>query len=441
TSTLNIFASLPTVIKSSHDVFERISKKARQSQELHPSDRQKFYRALAAELHKVAEMDSDLLPASECTALYYEILALIIWQCTSRNCLKAITLCKHLLTVFRGYTDEQLISIQQLHFYCHMLLLSVQTSSDSSTIPLFVKQRWHKHIRWIENNSLLKNKIFDDLELNDKTNLIYTNILGFIKARLPIMSKSLLNNSITFNNNIQMTSVTFIEPDSDIDNAIEFLPGLSTSIQCLMNAKYLDRKQQMNIKVTYLDGRYCLIPINDENIRTLAEDGSLRIDSKITFSHQYWLRPCYATFSVVLFPRESNCFIMDINEEFLEITKPIRVLLHPKYQRYRKKKNSMDGGQLQTMETSTTSFDNDTTNFDDDEWFEDDEEEEDEDYYERHEESPIEQEEQQDDHIEKEETILDDDMDVDNGVQETNQTNLYQFEVVDNVKNNDEIER
>lgn len=48
---------------------------------------------------------------------------------------------------------------------------------------------------------------------------------------------------------IRMVSVKFLEPESDIEQVLEFLPGLSVSIPCLMNAKHLDRQQNLNIKV------------------------------------------------------------------------------------------------------------------------------------------------------------------------------------------------
>jgi hypothetical protein len=40
------------------------------------------------ELHKVAEMDINLLAISECISLYYEVLAIMTYQCNTRNCLK-----------------------------------------------------------------------------------------------------------------------------------------------------------------------------------------------------------------------------------------------------------------------------------------------------------------------------------------------------------------
>jgi hypothetical protein len=43
---------------------------------------------------------------------------------------------------------------------------------------------------------------------------------------------------------------------------------------------------------------------------------------------------------------------MDVNDEFVEITRPIRVLLHPKYLRHRlRKKHSID--ELSTMSATT----------------------------------------------------------------------------------------
>jgi hypothetical protein len=66
------------------------------------------------------------------------------------------------------------------------------------------------------------------------------------------MSKKILSNKIHFikaNDPIRMISVKFLEPESDIEQVLEFLPGLSVSIPCLMNAKNLDRQQNINIKV------------------------------------------------------------------------------------------------------------------------------------------------------------------------------------------------
>ena len=40
------------------------------------------------ELHKVAEMDTNLLAISECLSLYYEVLAIMTYQCNTRSCLK-----------------------------------------------------------------------------------------------------------------------------------------------------------------------------------------------------------------------------------------------------------------------------------------------------------------------------------------------------------------
>lgn len=47
TKTRDLDLSLPLSIPSSHDVFERILKLSEQSEDLHPNDRQKFYRNLA----------------------------------------------------------------------------------------------------------------------------------------------------------------------------------------------------------------------------------------------------------------------------------------------------------------------------------------------------------------------------------------------------------
>ena len=69
------------------------------------------------------------------------------------------------------------------------------------------------------------------------------------------MSKNVLSiqsNFLTANDPIRMISVSFLEPESDIEHVLEFLPGLSVSIPCLMNVKNLDRQQNLNIKVFYL---------------------------------------------------------------------------------------------------------------------------------------------------------------------------------------------
>ena len=45
--TIDLDLSLPKIIPSSHDVFERILKLSEQGHDLHAADRQKFYRNLA----------------------------------------------------------------------------------------------------------------------------------------------------------------------------------------------------------------------------------------------------------------------------------------------------------------------------------------------------------------------------------------------------------
>ncbi|CAF1642048.1 unnamed protein product [Adineta ricciae] len=336
TTTFNADTSLSITSPSSHDVFERILKLSEQGQDLHASDRQKFYRNLAAELHKVAEMDVNLLAISECISLYYQVLAIITYQCNTRTCLKALSICKRLLTVFHGYSKEQLFIFQQLHLYCHLLLVSLQTKLTTN-----VRQRCYKHIQW-QREKMKDNQI----EIDSDEKLLHTNLISYAQQFISKISKHPLFNKTNFikaNDPIRMTSVTFLEPEVDVEQVLEFLPGLSVSISCLMNAKNLDRQQTINIKVSYSDGKSCLLPITDDNIRTLTEDNSLRIDSKITFSHHHWLRPDHATFSIVLFPIRSQCFVMDVNEEYIEITKPIRALIHPKYSQHRsRKKHSVD---------------------------------------------------------------------------------------------------
>ncbi|CAM4807411.1 unnamed protein product [Rotaria magnacalcarata] len=283
-------ASLSITIPSSHDAFERILKRSEQSQDLHANDRQQFYRNLAAELHKVAEMDVDLLAISECISLYYEVLAIITYQCNTRTCLKALSICKRLLTMFHGYSEKQLLLFQELHLYCHLFLISIQTKLSTNA-----RQRCYKHIQWqrekLKNAGEQQQQQQQQQEIDEK--LLHTNLISYAQQYISVMSKNILSNKTNMfkaNNLIQMVSVTFLEPESNIEQVLEFLPGLSVSIPCLMNGKNLGRQQNINIKVTYLDGQYCLLPINDDNIRTLTEDNSLRIDSKVTFSHQHWLR-------------------------------------------------------------------------------------------------------------------------------------------------------
>jgi hypothetical protein len=197
--------------------------------------------------------------------------------------LKALSICKRLLTVFHGYSEDQLILFQQLHIYCHLYLISIQIKLSTN-----VRQRCYKHIQW-QREKLKNNQEY--INLDEK--LLHTNLISYAQQYISLMSKNILSNKINFlkaNDPIRMVSVKFLEPETDMEQVLEFLPGLSISIPCLMNAKNLDRQQNFNIKVTYLDGQYCLLPINDDSIRTLTEDNSLRIDSKVTFSHQHWLR-------------------------------------------------------------------------------------------------------------------------------------------------------
>ena len=66
------------------------------------------------------------------------------------------------------------------------------------------------------------------------------------------MSKKILCQKINFlqtTDPIHMISIKFLEPESDIDQVLEFLPGLSISIPCLMIVKNLNRQQHINIKV------------------------------------------------------------------------------------------------------------------------------------------------------------------------------------------------
>ena len=227
-TSFDVDLSLPPPIRSSHDVFERILKRSQLGQDLPACDRQKFYRNVATELHKVAEMDIDLLAISECISLYYEVLAIITHQSNIRTCLKALTICKRLLTVFHGYSKEQLLVFQRLHLYCHLLLISMQPKSSMS-----VRQRCYQHLRWQRQ----------EMHVDDK--LAHTNFVAYVQKYLAAMAKNILTvetNFLTAHDPIRMVSVAFMEPESDIEQALEFLPGLSVSIPCLMNAKNLDRQ-------------------------------------------------------------------------------------------------------------------------------------------------------------------------------------------------------
>lgn len=181
-------------------------------------------------------------------------------------------------------------------------MISIQTKLSSSA-----RQRCLKHVQWQRqrSNSLELNRLLEE-------KLSLHGLISFVQRSIGILSTSVTSaneNLFTSRDPIRMVTVSFVEPESDIQQTLEFLPGLSASIPCLINAKYLGREQRFNIKVndrmkscspfflidfrfevSYLDGQFCLLPITDENIRTLSEDNSLRIDSKVTFSHQHWLR-------------------------------------------------------------------------------------------------------------------------------------------------------
>jgi hypothetical protein len=84
--------------------------------------------------------------------------------------------------------------------------------------------------------------------------LLHTNLISYAQQYVSLMSKKIFSNKINFlntNDPIRMVSIKFLEPESDIEQVLEFLPGLSVSIPCLMNAKHLDRQQNINIKVFY----------------------------------------------------------------------------------------------------------------------------------------------------------------------------------------------
>lgn len=104
-----------------------------------------------------------------------------------------------------------------------------------------------KHLQWH------REKINDDeifLQLDEK--LLHSNLIAYAQQYVSLMSKKIFSHHSNFLNAtdpIRMVSVKFLEPESDIEQVLEFLPGLSASIPCLMNAKQLDRQQSIKIKV------------------------------------------------------------------------------------------------------------------------------------------------------------------------------------------------
>ncbi len=155
-----------------------------------------------------------------------------------------MSICKRLLTVFHGYSKEQLIIFQELHLYCQLFLISIQTKLSTN-----VRQRCYKHLQW--QRQRMENS--DEYEHLDQR-LLHTNLISYAQQYVSLMSKKIFSNKINFlntNDPIRMVSIKFLEPESDIEQVLEFLPGLSVSIPCLMNAKHLDRQQNINIKVFY----------------------------------------------------------------------------------------------------------------------------------------------------------------------------------------------
>lgn len=58
---------------------------------------------------------------------------------------------------------------------------------------------------------------------------------------------------------------------------------------------------------------------------------------------------------------ENQCFTLDLNEEFVEISRPIRVILHPKYLRHRLRKKQ----QLEEQSTMSATTVEQTESIDD----------------------------------------------------------------------------
>jgi hypothetical protein len=135
---------------------------------------------------------------------------------------------------------------QQLHYYCHLRLISLQTKLSAS-----IRQRCSKHIEW-QRQHRTKLNIDHDIDDQVSTN---NHLIVFAQKYVSMMFNEVLcvrDNLLTAHDPIRMVSVAFLEPESDIQQILEFLPGLSVSIPCLMNAKNLDREQNINIKVRCL---------------------------------------------------------------------------------------------------------------------------------------------------------------------------------------------
>jgi hypothetical protein len=121
-------------------------------------------------------------------------------------------------------------------------LISIQTKLSTN-----VRQRCYKHLAW-QRERIKNNDEFSNLD----EKILQTNLISYAQEYISIMSKKILSTKTNFlqaKDPIRMVSVKFLEPESDIEQVLEFLPGLSVSIPCLMNAKNLDRQQNLNIKV------------------------------------------------------------------------------------------------------------------------------------------------------------------------------------------------
>ena len=147
-----------------------------------------------------------------------------------------------MLTIFHGYSNEQLLLFQELYLYCHLFLISIQTKLSAN-----IRQRCYKHIQW--QREKLNNNNNNDEYRNFDEKFLHTNLISYAQQYI---SKHVLSNKTDLfkaNDPIRMVSVKFLEPESNIEQVLEFLPGLSVSIPCLMNAKNLDQNQTINIKV------------------------------------------------------------------------------------------------------------------------------------------------------------------------------------------------
>lgn len=90
----NIFSNCPSKVKTCKEAIDRSSTVIlpRTSLRTYVGTVESMLSCSCSELHKVAEMDVNLLAISECISLYYQVLAIITYQCNTRSCLKVRSL-------------------------------------------------------------------------------------------------------------------------------------------------------------------------------------------------------------------------------------------------------------------------------------------------------------------------------------------------------------